>query len=195
MVQSTPRSSEAERESRNSRGTATLGMALSTVSGILTRCSVGRLGRIGLEQPVRYERSSSGELVHVDVKKLGRIRGVGHTGSAATAPARPRDASTGGTPGSQAGSTSMSQSTTTAGSLTSRSSPTKSHNRDRLPAAGDRFLCPLRHHRRTRPNRQRPPLHLHDPRAQLQSTRHPSPSAPDHAAHKPTAKPNASSAR
>jgi len=53
----------------------TLGMALSTVSGILTRSGMGRLGRLGLEQPLRYERSSPGELVHVDVKKLGRIQG------------------------------------------------------------------------------------------------------------------------
>jgi transposase InsO family protein len=53
----------------------TLGMALSTVSGILTRSGMGRLGRLGLEQPVRYERSRPGELVHVDIKKLGRIRG------------------------------------------------------------------------------------------------------------------------
>jgi len=53
----------------------TLGMALSTVSGILTRSGLGKLGRLGLEQPVRYERSRPGELVHVDVKKLGRIEG------------------------------------------------------------------------------------------------------------------------
>jgi transposase InsO family protein len=53
----------------------TLGMALSTVSGILTRIGMGRLGRLGLEQPVRYERSRPGELVHIDVKKLGRIHG------------------------------------------------------------------------------------------------------------------------
>jgi transposase InsO family protein len=52
-----------------------LGMALSTVSGILARHGVGRLGLLGLEQPVRYERSRPGELVHVDVKKLGRIEG------------------------------------------------------------------------------------------------------------------------
>src|SRR5262245_3353022 len=44
----------------------TLGMALSTVSGILTRIGMGRLGLIGLQQPVRYERSRPGELVHVD---------------------------------------------------------------------------------------------------------------------------------
>ena len=57
----------------------TLNMPLSTVSGILTRGGLGRLGRIGLEQPVRYERSRPGELVHIDVKKLGRItRGAGH---------------------------------------------------------------------------------------------------------------------
>jgi transposase InsO family protein len=53
----------------------TLGMALSTVSGILTRLGLGRLGRLGLEPAVRYERSRPGELVHIDVKKLGRIRG------------------------------------------------------------------------------------------------------------------------
>src|SRR5437588_651384 len=53
----------------------TLGMALSTVSGILTRLGMGRLGRLGLEPAARYERSRPGELVHVDVKKLGRIVG------------------------------------------------------------------------------------------------------------------------
>jgi transposase InsO family protein len=52
-----------------------LGMALSTVSAILRREGMGRLGRLGLEQPVRYERSRPGELVHVDVKRLGRIEG------------------------------------------------------------------------------------------------------------------------
>ena len=53
----------------------TLGMALSTVSAVLAREGMGRLGRIGLEQPVRYERQRPGELVHIDVKRLGRIEG------------------------------------------------------------------------------------------------------------------------
>jgi len=53
----------------------TMGMALSTVSGILTRLGLGRLGRLGLEPTVRYERSRPGELVHIDVKRLGRIAG------------------------------------------------------------------------------------------------------------------------
>src|SRR5918996_4520355 len=47
----------------------TLEMALSTVSGILRRAGLGRLGRLGLEPPVRYERSRPGELVHIDVKR------------------------------------------------------------------------------------------------------------------------------
>ena len=52
----------------------TLEMALSTVSVILTRLGLGRLGRIGLEPAVRYEHSRPGELVHIDVKRLGRIQ-------------------------------------------------------------------------------------------------------------------------
>jgi transposase InsO family protein len=56
-----------------------LGMALSTVSGILTRIGMGRLGRLGLEPARRYERARPGELIHIDVKKLGRIQlGAGH---------------------------------------------------------------------------------------------------------------------
>jgi transposase InsO family protein len=56
-----------------------LAMAETTVSGILTRIGLGRLGRLGLEPAKRYERSRPGELVHIDVKKLGRIEGgAGH---------------------------------------------------------------------------------------------------------------------
>jgi transposase len=55
-----------------------LDMALSTVSGILTRIGMGRLGRLGLEPAARYERARPGELVHIDVKRLGRIIVPGH---------------------------------------------------------------------------------------------------------------------
>src|SRR5829696_2050791 len=48
---------------------------LSTVSGILTRIGMGKLGRLGLEPANRYERQRAGELIHIDVKKLGRIHG------------------------------------------------------------------------------------------------------------------------
>src|SRR4051794_26321818 len=53
----------------------TLSMPLSTVSVVLRRNGMGRLGRIGLEPAQRYERTRPGELVHIDVKKLGRIKG------------------------------------------------------------------------------------------------------------------------
>jgi len=52
-----------------------LEMPLSTVSGILTRIGMGKLGRLGLEPARRYERARPGELIHIDVKKLGRIQG------------------------------------------------------------------------------------------------------------------------
>jgi transposase InsO family protein len=52
-----------------------LRMPETTVSGILTRIGMGRLGRLGLQPAERYERQRPGELVHVDVKKLGRIQG------------------------------------------------------------------------------------------------------------------------
>ncbi|MGZ6639015.1 MAG: IS481 family transposase [Solirubrobacteraceae bacterium] len=52
-----------------------LSLPHSTVSAILTRNGIGRLGRIGLEPATRYERTRPGELVHIDVKKLGRIEG------------------------------------------------------------------------------------------------------------------------
>jgi transposase InsO family protein len=48
---------------------------LSTVSGILTRIGMGKLGRLGLQPAERYERHVAGELIHIDVKKLGRIHG------------------------------------------------------------------------------------------------------------------------
>jgi transposase InsO family protein len=55
-----------------------LDMPVATVSGILTRIGLGKLGRLGLEPAVRYERQRPGELIHIDVKKLGRIARPGH---------------------------------------------------------------------------------------------------------------------
>jgi transposase len=56
-----------------------LEMALSTVSRWLQRIGLGRLSRLEPpEPPNRYERRRAGELVHVDVKKLGRIQVPGH---------------------------------------------------------------------------------------------------------------------
>lgn len=57
-----------------------LTMPLSTVSAVLTRIGLGKLSRLEPpEPPNRYERKRPGELLHIDVKKLGRISGgAGH---------------------------------------------------------------------------------------------------------------------
>jgi transposase len=69
----------------------TLAMPHSTVSAVLKRDGVGRLGRIGLEAAVRYERSRPGELVHIDVKKLGRFEAAGkRVGFRSAGQGRPR---------------------------------------------------------------------------------------------------------
>ena len=63
-----------------------LELPLSTVSCWLKRIGLGKRSRLEPpEPPNRYERRHPGELVHVDIKKLGRIRGAGHrmTGSRA----------------------------------------------------------------------------------------------------------------
>jgi transposase InsO family protein len=56
-----------------------LAMALSTVSAVLLRVGLGKLSRLEPpEPPNRYERRHPGELLHIDVKKLGVITGAGH---------------------------------------------------------------------------------------------------------------------
>jgi transposase InsO family protein len=56
-----------------------LDMALSTVSRWLQKIGLGKRSRLEPpEPPNRYERSRPGELIHVDVKKLGRILRPGH---------------------------------------------------------------------------------------------------------------------
>ena len=57
----------------------TLGMPLSTVGAVLSRHGLGKLPRLQPEEPANsYERPRPGELVHIDVKKLGRIGRPGH---------------------------------------------------------------------------------------------------------------------
>jgi transposase InsO family protein len=56
-----------------------LSMPEFTVSSVLVQVGLGRLSRLEPpEPPNRYERRRPGELLHVDVKKLGRIITVGH---------------------------------------------------------------------------------------------------------------------
>ena len=56
-----------------------LDMARSTVGLVLRRLGLGRLKQLEPKPPVvRYERARPGEMIHLDIKKLGKINGVGH---------------------------------------------------------------------------------------------------------------------
>lgn len=56
-----------------------LDMPRSTVGLLLRRLGLGRLSLIDPKPPVvRYEKAAPGELIHIDIKSLGKIDGVGH---------------------------------------------------------------------------------------------------------------------
>ncbi|MEM6932549.1 MAG: hypothetical protein AAF526_03085 [Pseudomonadota bacterium] len=89
----------------------------STVARWLRRLGLGRLSRIeAREPPRRYQRERLGELIHIDIKKLGRFSRPGHriTGD------RTGDREGRATHAASAGTSSMSRSTTRRGSLMSR---------------------------------------------------------------------------
>jgi transposase InsO family protein len=57
----------------------TLGMARSTVGLILRRLGLGKLAALEPKAPtIRYERAAPGEMIHLDIKKLGRFDVTGH---------------------------------------------------------------------------------------------------------------------
>jgi transposase len=63
---------------------AEVGVSPATVSRILKRLGLNRLSALEPAEPVRrYEREHPGELIHIDIKKLGRFDRIGHriTGS------------------------------------------------------------------------------------------------------------------
>ena len=58
---------------------AALEVSAATVARVLRRCGLSRRGRLTPPPVVqRYEHAAVGDLVHLDSKKLGRIRGLGH---------------------------------------------------------------------------------------------------------------------
>ena len=58
---------------------AEVGVSPATVSRILNRLGLNRLSALEPAEPVRrYEREHPGELIHIDIKKLGRFDRVGH---------------------------------------------------------------------------------------------------------------------
>ena len=58
---------------------AELAISPATVSRILRRLGLNRLSALEPAEPVRrYERDKPGELIHIDIKKLGKFNHIGH---------------------------------------------------------------------------------------------------------------------
>ena len=185
-------------DDRRRRSPSCLGMALSTVSAVLLRIGLGKLIRLEPpEPPNRYERRHAGELLHVDVKKLGRIAkaapGTACTGNGAqparqTRRGRPRPQAVGwefvhvcvddATRLAYVEVLADEKATTAVGFLRARSPST-----------------PPRHHGRARDDRQRrlptAPPSTPSPAARWASAT----CAPGPTGRAPTARPSASSAR
>ena len=68
---------------RRQRGTGNkiaveVGVSPATVSRVLRRLGLNKLNALEPAEPVRrYERENPGELIHLDIKKLGRIGSAG----------------------------------------------------------------------------------------------------------------------
>ena len=72
---------EALRHQRRTQATiaAETGLSPATVSRILKRRGLSLLSAIEPAEPrPRYERATPGEIIHIDIKKLGRFNAVGH---------------------------------------------------------------------------------------------------------------------
>ena len=58
---------------------ASLGVSVSTVSRVLARAGMSKLSDLDPKEPVRrYEHAAPGDMLHIDIKKLGRIERPGH---------------------------------------------------------------------------------------------------------------------
>ena len=56
-----------------------MGVSRATVSRVLKRAGLSRLSDLRAAEPIqRYERETPGELLHIDIKKLGRFEQIGH---------------------------------------------------------------------------------------------------------------------
>jgi transposase len=58
---------------------AEVGVSVATVSRVLKRLGLNRLSALEPAEPIRrYERAAPGEIVHIDIKKLGKFNRIGH---------------------------------------------------------------------------------------------------------------------
>lgn len=155
----------------------TLDRPLSTVSGILTRIGMGRLGRLGLEPAERYAHSIAGELIHIDVNKLGVINGAGHrvSGNRASQNANRRASRRGGPKGWEYVHVAIDDAARLAyaGVLADERPRLRSRSSTRGPV-----LRKPRHDRLRAADRQRLGLPRHDPRDRLPRSGHPPPTHP-----------------
>jgi transposase InsO family protein len=82
--QATPATCVAVEALRRQRHTgkqiaAEVGVSAATVSRILRRLGLNRLSALEPAEPVRrYERAAPGEILHIDIKKLGKFNRIGH---------------------------------------------------------------------------------------------------------------------
>ena len=146
-----------------------LGMALSTVSLWLRRIGLGKRSRLEPpEPPNRYERSRPGELVHVDVKRLGRFE-VRRQAGDRRSPREPR---------LWLGVLPRRDRRRHPARLRRGAARRARRDRGRLPAPGDRLVCRARDLGRAGDDRQRLALRLGDPRRGLPRARPPPPPNP-----------------
>ena len=58
---------------------AEVGVSAATVSRVLKRLGINRLAALEPTEPIRrYERAAPGEIIHIDIKKLGKFNRTGH---------------------------------------------------------------------------------------------------------------------
>jgi transposase len=130
--QTVPAASAAVEALRRQRYTAKqiaaeVGVSPATVRSILRRLGLNRISALEPAEPIRrYERQHPGELIHLDIKKLGRIDSVGHRITGRSAGVVNRHTAS-------ARSSSTSASTTPQASPSSKSCPTKQAKRRRFP--------------------------------------------------------------
>ena len=131
------------------------------------RGSGWKLSRLEPAEPAnRYERARPGELIDVDVERLGVIAGAGHrvTGQRRSQLANRRARRRGAPEGWERVRVCVE---TPHAWPTSKCCPTSRAYRRGLSASRGRVLPPLRDHRRARDERQRRLLSLDDPRLRL----------------------------
>jgi len=127
-----------------------LGMALSTVSAVLRRIGLGKRSRLSPpEPPNRYERKRPGELVHLDIKKLGASASAA-PGIASTATVGASFESVPSDWAPPAGSSSTSPSTTPRVWPTPRCSVTSADRQLPRSCAAQSPGLHVRHHSRAR---------------------------------------------